>query len=146
VADRPEIRVVVPLVSLTIARLKEESVTLGTTVGILHETSACVPDALKTARTLLGGGGGVRDRAFPARSTAMQRVVVGHDTELRTLVPSIVLGADQLLPAHERVVPPLPSAMQKLRFRHDTELRTLVPSMLAGDDQLLPFHDRAFPA
>jgi len=45
------------------------------------------------------------DRASPLESTAMQNVVVGHDTELRELVPSMLAGDDQLLPFHDRAFP-----------------------------------------
>jgi len=76
----------------------------------------------------------------------MQNVVVGHDTELRMLVPSMLAGDDQLLPFHDRAFPLPSTAMQKLTVGQVTETRILVPSILAGDDQLLPFHDRAFPA
>jgi len=69
------------------------------------------------------------DRASPLESTAMQNVVVGHDTESRALVPSTLTRVDQLPPSHESAFPAPSTAMQKLAVGQDMERMALLPSI-----------------
>ena len=83
--------------------------------------------------------------ALPETSTAMQKVVDGHDTEVRPLVPSMLLGLDQVLPSQLSALPETSTAMQKVGDGHDTEVRPLPISMLLALDQLLPSQLNALP-
>ena len=69
----------------------------------------------------------------------MQNVVVGHDTEVRWLVVSILLGDDHDVPSYVRASPWLeegPStAMQNDTDGQETMETWLLPSMLSGADQ-----------
>jgi hypothetical protein len=75
---------------------------------------------------------------LPLASTAIQKLLVGHDTLERLFVPSMLTGEDQDVPLYRSALPFPSTAMQKLLLGHETEERPLVPGTLAGVDHAVP--------
>jgi hypothetical protein len=84
--------------------------------------------------------------ALPLLSTAMQKLVVGHDTELsKLLLPvSICAGVVQVVPFQEMALPLLSTAMQKLVVGHDTESMPLLATC-EPDDHVALIKESALP-
>jgi hypothetical protein len=90
-------------------------------------------------------------REFPKLSTAMQNVVVGHETEVNPPpFGSSLYGLDQLVPFQESTLPLVSTAMQKLPLkllgpRHEIEVRSVLPSIASKPPRAPPVDMRAFP-
>ncbi len=70
--------------------------------------------------------------ALPLLSTATQKVVARHDTEVKLYDISTVSGDDHFVPFQERASPPVSTAMQKVDDAHDTAV--ILASIGAGCD------------
>jgi hypothetical protein len=60
--------------------------------------------------------------AFPLKSTAMQKDDEGHETDVSTLVPSMLTSELQTLPLNITAFPLEPTAAQKDGDEHETEV------------------------
>ena len=76
-----------------------------------------------------------QETALPPKSTAMQKDVVGQDTEKTGMLPLMFSPVDQEVPFH--MAASEPTAIQNDGDTHDTE--TTGTLMACGDDQEDPF-------
>ncbi len=98
----------------------------GSPVGALQVMAANAPEEEKLAETLLGLGGGTKESALPLPSTAMQKVVVGHETEVRGMgLPEVLVSIRVALvhvdPPQESAFPLWSTAMQNVVVGQETE-------------------------
>ncbi len=76
---------------------------------------------------------------WPLPSTAAQKVLVGHDTLARPLVPgSISAGWVQLVPLYVRARLLLSTTAQNVASAQETEINEAPNAMDTGCDQVLP--------
>ena len=83
--------------------------------------------------------------ALPWSSTATQ-VIAAHETDSSTFVPSMLTGADQLVPLNVNALPRLSTAAHNALERQNTDMRALpvspVPDVF---DHELPLKTLALP-
>jgi hypothetical protein len=70
-------------------------------------------------------------RALPALSTAMQKLVVGHETDANWPEPSIFAGLVQSVPSNSMAWPPASTAMQNVELAHETDTRSAGPGSIS---------------
>lgn len=73
---------------------------------------------------------------FPPLLTAAQKLVAGHDTEVRRL-PGKLARVAQVLPSKDRTWPTSVTAAQKVAVGHETA-STLSSVMASGVDHVVP--------
>lgn len=82
---------------------------------------------------------------LPSFPTALQKLVVGHETDMRSAatkeVPSILVGELQPVPSQVRALPLKSTAIQKLDDTHEIEARSFEPSTLVELDHVGPAFD-----
>jgi len=89
--------------------------------------------------------------ASPSESTAVQKLAVGHDTQLMKagsgLGRSVRIGwgADHEVPFQTSQSSAPPRAIQKLAEGHETAVRWPFASMLAGAESEVPFQTIELP-
>ena len=77
--------------------------------------------------------------ALPPTSTAAQNEGLGHETEVKLPLGSMLNGANHEEPFQVSAPPWLSTATQSRALRQETERRLLPGSILAGADQEEPF-------
>jgi hypothetical protein len=84
--------------------------------------------------------------AWPAPSTAAQKVALGQETDASAVVPSMPTGALHELPLKVSARPAPSTAAQKVALGQETEFSAVLPSMLTGALHELPLKVSARPA